>query len=114
MSLQDTIKGLESAVGDLTSLSVETYTGKISADIQSDNGDEVVDWTKLVEQAKKGGTINLVLASKFYFDGDATQFIASGDIPNSVTAAHDSAVKAGQTVRASLMELLSDSIKKLV
>ncbi|MAZ89704.1 MAG: hypothetical protein CL693_18880 [Cellvibrionaceae bacterium] len=115
MSFKDVVNSLSNAVGDLSSLSVETYTGKITADIKGSDGQGVIDWEKLVNEAKKdaGGVVNLKLASKFNVDGDATLFIAEGEIPNDVRVAHDSAVHAGQAVRADLMELVSDSIKKL-
>ncbi len=116
MALKNLIDGLKDAVGDLTSLNVETYTGSITADIKGTDGQGVIDWEKLVTEARKdaGGTVHLKLASKFNIDGDATLFIAEGEMPPDVRAAHDSAVLAGQKVRADLMELLGDSIKKLV
>lgn len=115
MSFKDVVNSLSSAVGDLSSLSVETYTGKITADIKGAEGKGMIDWDKLVHEAKKdaGGVVNLQLASKFNIDGDATLFIAEGEIANDVRIAHDSAVQAGQAVRADLMDLVSDSIKKL-
>lgn len=116
MAFKDVVNNLKNAVGDLSSLTVETYTGSITADIQGAEGQGVIDWTKLVNKAKEeaGGTVHLKLASKFNFDGDATLFIAEGEMPPDLRSAHDSAVLAGQEVRADLMELLSDSIKKLV
>lgn len=116
MALSDIFNSLSSAVGDLCSLSVETYTGKITSEIKGADGKGVIDWDKLVNEAKKdaGGVVHLKLASKFNIDGDATLFIAEGEIPPDLRAAHDSAVEAGQTVRADLMDLLGDSIKNLV
>ncbi len=116
MALKNVFESLANAVGDLTSLSVETYTGSITADVKGAQGEGVIDWEKLVDEAKKdsGGTVHLKLASKFNVDGDATLFIAEGEIPSDLRAAHDGAVNAGQKVRADLMDLLGDSIKKLV
>ena len=113
---KDVVNNLENAIGDLSSLSVETYTGTIDADIRGADNQGAIDWDKLINKAKEGagGAVHLRLASKFNFDGDATQFIAEGEIPVDVREAHDSAVRAGQQVRADLMELLGDSIKKLV
>lgn len=115
-AFKDVVSNLKDAVGDLSSLSVETYTGTIDADIVAGDGEGIIDWTKLVTKAKAGagGNVHLKLASKFNFDGDATLFIAEGEMPADVREAHDSAVLAGQNVRADLMELLSDSIKKLI
>ena len=116
MALRDVLKGLGEAVGDLTSLSVETYTGTITAGIQGAADDAAIDWDALIKEARKGaeGAVSLKLASRFHFDGDATLFIAEGELPADLREAHDGAVAAGQAVRAGLMDLLQDSIKKLV
>lgn len=116
MALKDVIETLGDAVGDLTSLSVETYTGTITAEIRGADGAAAINWDALIKEAQKdaGGTVSLKLASRFRFDGDATLFIAEGELPADLREAHDAAVAAGQAVRSDLMELLQDSIKKLV
>lgn len=116
MALSNLFDSLSRAGGDLCSLSVETYTGKITAEIKGADGKGIIDWDKLVNEAQKDadGVVHLKLASKFNIDGDATLFIAEGEIPSDLRAAHDSAVEAGQTVRGDLMDLLGESIKKLV
>ena len=112
--LKHIFDSLANAVGDLCSLSVETYTGRVSAAIKGVNGKDVIDWDNLITEAKKDaeGTVHLMLASKFNIDGDATLFVAEGEIPADLRLAHNSAVESGQTIRADLMDLLGDSIKK--
>ena len=116
MALGKVLSSLKTAVGDLTSLSVETYTGEVVAEIKgAKDSAGVIDWTKLITEAKKdaGGKVALKLASHFNIDGDATLFVAQGEIPADLRLAHESAVAAGQKVRADLMELMSDAINKL-
>jgi len=115
MALSEIIQGVKDAVGDLTSLSVETYTGKVTAEIKGAEESSTIDFTKLISEAKKdaGGSVHLRLASKYEFDGDATLFIADEGVTDSMKVAHAAAVAAGQTVRKDLLDLLSDSIKNL-
>lgn len=116
MALKDIIKSVGDAVGDLSSLTVETYTGSITADIKGADGKGTIDFDKLITVAKDdaNGTVNLKLASKYLVDGDAVLFVADGEIPDDLRSAHDNAVTAGQQVRSDIMDLFSDTLKKLV
>ncbi len=115
MALEDIIDSVRTAVGDLSSLTVETYTGKITADIKGADGKGTIDFDNLIKVAKDdaNGTVNLKLASKFFVDGDAILFVADGEIPEDLRSAHENAVNAGQQVRSDIMELFSDTLKKL-
>ncbi|MEM7624918.1 MAG: hypothetical protein AAF333_04755 [Planctomycetota bacterium] len=73
------MKGIKNAVGDLSSLEVITVTGNLNAKIQPDatgsNKDKgsLIDWKKLIKGAKaQNSTVNLKLASRYEFNGDAT------------------------------------------
>ena len=114
MALNDAFKRLEDAVGDLSSLDVESYTGKLKAEIHNEGENNIIDWKKLVAEAKKEGVINLKLASHFNFDGDGTLFEAEGEIPDTLRTAHNEAVKAGQQIRKDLLDLFADTVRKLV
>jgi hypothetical protein len=115
MSLQQAFENLKNAIGDLSSLDVISYSGTLSAAIQADDQGNIIDWDKLVTEAKKEeGKVSLKLASHFKFDGDATLFSSSGDIPVSLRSAHNEAVKAGQQIRKDLFELFSGVVNDLV
>ncbi len=116
MALKDMIESIGSAAGDLSTLTVETYTGTVTADIKGAEGEGTIDFDKLINVAKDeaDGSVSLKLASKYFVDGDAILFVADGEISEDLRLAHDSAVNAGQLVRADLMELFSDTLKKLV
>ena len=53
------------------------HTGRITAEIKGSGDGGVIDWEKLVNEAKKdaGGTVQLKLASKFNIDGLLNQFL---------------------------------------
>ena len=115
MALKEAFDKLETAVGDLSSLEVKSYSGKLTAEIQSDGEGNIIDWEKLIAEAKKAdGQVSLKLASHFNFDGDATLFAAEGEIPDAMRNAHNEAVQAGRQIRKDLFELFSDTIKDLV
>jgi hypothetical protein len=115
MALKDAFDKLRDAIGDFSSLDVQSYSGSLTADIQGDGVSSIIDWQKLVTEARKtDGTVKLKLASHFNFDGDATLFAAEGEIPEDLRTAHDEAVRAGQQIRKDLFDLFADTIKKLV
>ena len=113
MSLKKAFDGLAKGIGDLSTLDVVSYTGNLTATIQGTEGD-IIDWKKLVKEAKKtNGSATLVLASHFNFDGDATLFSTTGQIPTDIRAAHNEAVELGKQIRGELFDLFSDTLKKL-
>lgn len=114
MALKDAFTKLGAAIGDLSSLDVQSYSGTVTAKIQGSGDGSILDWKKLLTEAKKvDGTVKLKLASHFNFDGDATLFVTEGEIPADLRTAHDEAVRAGQQIRKDLLDLFSDTIKKL-
>ena len=113
MGLSEAFAKLGEAIGDLSSLDVQSFTGTLDATVQGEGGN-IIDWKKLVAAAKAEGNISLVLASHFNFDGDATLFAASGEISADLQAAHDEAVMAGQQIRQDLFEFIADSGKNLL
>jgi hypothetical protein len=114
MALKDAFERLKGAIGDLSCLDVQSYSGKLTATIQGDGEGNIIDWKKLVVEARKlDGTVSLKLASHFNFDGDATLFAAEGQIPEDLRKAHDEAVTAGQQIRKDIFDLFADTIKKL-
>jgi len=114
MPLKEAFEKLGDAIDDLSSLEVLTFTGDMQVSIQGDGAGNLIDWDKLVAEAKPDGTVKLVLASKFEADGDAKLFKTLGDVDPSIRAAHDEAVRAGQQVRKDLMELFGSTVQSLV
>jgi len=111
MSVKEAVKKFQDAVEDFSSLDVESYMGDVVAEIQGTEKGSIIDWEKLIGQAKAGGTVSLKLASHFKCDGDATLFVANGEIPQAVQTAHDAAVAAGRQIRKDLLDLFSELIK---
>ena len=109
--LSGALASLKSAVGDLSSLEVNTYVGKLSAEIKSTDGASLIDFTKVVELATTAdGTVTLAASTKVHFDGDSNQFYSSDSIPQHVIEAHDVALKAGRDVRQGLISLFSSAL----
>ena len=103
-------KQLKAGIADLSQLQVQTYTGSITAHINSAAGDDgnIINWQDLLKTAAtEGGDVSLVAATKVSFDGDTELFIAS-EAPASLVTAHNNAVAAAQQVRQGLVEAFSD------
>lgn len=115
MSLKDLAATLKDAVGDLSSLNVETYTGTISFKV--DGNKTEIDWSKMFQEAMKEdgkGTAELLMASRFEIDGDAKLFVSSSDIPAKIEQAHNNAVITGSEVRAEIIDFLWGSVDDLL
>lgn len=120
--LKGAINALKNAVGDLASLEVQTITGSIKAVTAKESdaaskpksGGSIIDWTKAVKNARASANVELVMATKINFDGDATLFIREEEIPGFIREAHDQAVLAGLEVRSDLMNLVKDTISNVV
>ncbi len=111
MSLQGLAEKINGAVGDLATLSVETYTGNIKTIV--DNEKSKIDWDGMFEDSMKtdgSGTVELLIASKFFIDGDAKLFTSRSDIPESIEAAHSNAIKAGNQIRNELIGFLGEKL----
>ena len=114
MALNDAFENLRKAAGDLSSLDVVSFTGKLKAEIYSKDEKNIIDWKLFAKEAKKEGVIKLKLASHYNYDGDATLFEEEGEIPDTLRTAHNEAVKAGQQIRKDLLDLFADTVRKLV
>ncbi len=114
MALKDALDTIKNAVGDFSSLTVETYTGNISTVIDnSEKAKGTIDFAKVIESGRTDGAVKLKLASKYHFDGDAILFVAEEGVTPDLQDAHDRAVNAGQMVRSDLLDLFSETVKKI-
>ena len=108
MSLQDALIGLKNAVGDLTSIEVQTYVGEI--DVVMDGITGATSLEDSLKKAKKSGNIKLTLVTKINFDGDAMVLVPDSAPADYIQQAHDSALKAGNEIRQGVIALFSDVI----
>lgn len=111
-SIADTLK---KATGDLATLQVETYTGKLGAVLNTDKTE--IDWSNIFASAvmpevegQVEGHVNLVLATQVKFDGDATHFVADGEIPEYILKTHADAVKNGSEYRSEIVTFLAGKV----
>ena len=101
-------KKLGEGIADLTELNVQTFSGDLTSVIdKSTGGSSVIDWTKLLKDAKTTGKVKLVASAKIKFDGDSDTFFAE-DISPDMLDAHLVAVEAGQKVREGLLAMFKD------
>jgi hypothetical protein len=108
MSLQKALNGLKNAVGDLTSLEVQTYVGEI--DVVVDGATGSASFEDSLKQAKTEGKITLQLVTKLNFDGDGIVLVPSSAPADYIQQAHGTALKAGNDVRQGLISLFADVI----
>lgn len=122
---QDAINSLKEAVGDLSSLEVQTISGSLTGIVTANptgnaannspsSGGSIIDWKKAIKSAKASGKVELVLATKINFDGDATQFVKEGEISEHMLNAHKAALDAGKTIREELLKLAVNTVKDLL
>ena len=100
-------KKLGEGVADLSELNVNTFTGGIGGVVDKASEGSVLDWDKLLADAKASGKVKLVAAVKIKFDGDSDSYYAN-DIAKDMLDAHLAAVEAGQKIRAGLVEMFKD------
>lgn len=102
-------KKLGQGIADLSELQVQTMTGTITTEFQSDNAESVLDWQKLIQGAKTDseGKITLIAATNVKFDGDTDLFISDSATP-ALLQAHADAVEGARKVREGLVEAFSD------
>jgi hypothetical protein len=108
--LTEVANTLKEAAGDLAKLSVTTYTGDINLVLKDDGK---VDFDKLLTQAKTNADINVALATEINIDGDATHFIAKGEIPPYILTTHADAVKNGSEYRTQIISFLGGKVAGL-
>ncbi|MDX8405511.1 MAG: hypothetical protein R8K50_05095 [Mariprofundus sp.] len=111
---RDALQSLKSAVGDLSSLEVQTYTGSVKLDdIQGKDG-KPLSPAKFEEYLQtaigKPADLKLVAVTRMNFDGDTINLIPEDGFPDHVQKAHESAVKAGIETRQGLLALFGGMI----
>lgn len=115
MALRDAVKKLDEMFDDLSSLHVQTYTGKVDFDLDPTGPDD--DRTRVdrlrdaVTSIPAGGAVQLVAEAYYQFDGDSYNFLTSEDVPAKALDLHNSAVEAGIKTRQALLELAKDALK---
>ncbi len=107
MGLKDALSKLNDAVQDLTSLHVQTYTGRVAVDLDAvaQNGFTSVRDAVTAAEADPNGEIRLVAEAYYQFDGDSYNFLTSDDITPGALDIHKAAVEAGIKTRQGLVEL---------
>lgn len=105
MGLKKALGQLNDAVKDLTSLHVQTFTGSVSFDRETQSYDDI---RKLIQKAQTDADVTLVAESLYKFDGDSYNFVANADsgIPSSAMELHKASVEGGIKTRQGLMELV--------
>jgi len=118
--LRKALRTLNEAIGDLTSLHVQTYTGNVDFTVPKDpenqegerrpaTNTEVLQIIK--ENTNMGDKTKLILVAEslYKFDGDSYNFLTSDKgIPPSALELHKSAVEGGIKTRQALMEMAKD------
>jgi hypothetical protein len=108
MSLKNALDELKNAVGDLTSLEVQTYIGEIDVVVEGQTGS--TSFEDSLKKAKTDGKITLQLVTKLNFDGDGIVLVPASAPADYIQQAHDTALKAGNDVRQGLIALFADVI----
>lgn len=109
MPLREAVEKLEKWVEDLSSLHVQTYTGRVEVDLSGLGEDEhAADRVRdaMANATNAEGTVKLVAESYFQFDGDSYNFLTDETAPAKALEMHMAAVEAGQATRRSLVELV--------
>jgi len=102
-------KKLGEGIADLSELNVQTFSGSITSVIDDTSEGNVIDWEKLMAQAKTSGAVKLVASTKIKFDGDSDAYFAN-DITPEMLEAHLQAIEAGQNVREGLITMFKDAL----
>jgi len=106
-------ESLNTALGDLSSLEVQTYVGKIELPDTEDGGKKL-DVTKFEDYLKgcvaKPNDLKLVAVTKMNFDGDAINLVPEEGFPDHVQKVHEAAVRAGIETRHGLLSLFGSLI----
>ena len=105
MGLKDALDNLNKAIDDLTSLHVQTFTGKVTF---TKEGKTFNDVRTAIETAQGTIQITLVAESMFKFDGDSYNFVTSqeGGIPSSTLELHKASIDSGIKTRQGLMQMV--------
>lgn len=105
MALKDALDKLNAAIQDLTSLHVQTFTGKVDFTDATDTFENI---SKAIEAAHNNQKITLVAESLYKFDGDSYNFVTNqaGGIPSSALELHKASVENGIKTRQGLMQMV--------
>ncbi len=111
MGLKAALQKLDTAVKDLTSLHVQTFSGELSITLSSDKGYDTL--RAEMKKAIKDGNLTLVAETLAQFDGDSYNFVKQdlSDIPTLALEVHKNAVEAGIETRLGLLGLFKGLIK---
>lgn len=113
MGLKSALEKLDNAIEDLTSLHVQTFTGKL--DITIEGNETYKDLRTAVEEKKNDVNGGLILVSETLaqFDGDSYNFVKQDldSVPQVALEVHKNAVKAGIETRLGLLGLFKDIFK---
>lgn len=118
MGLKDAVEKLNGIIDDLSSLHVQTFTGEVTFEGQTDPGDSDGESAKIetirarVKELKNANQITLVAEAYYQFDGDSYNFLASGGISQEALDMHNAAVEAGIKTRQGLIALVQDVLTK--
>jgi hypothetical protein len=106
-------KEIGQGIIDLSELNVQTFSGNLQSVVADGTSASVINWEKLISEAKSSGTVNLVASTKIELDGDSNTFYESG-ITQDMTTAHNAAVKAAHDYRLGLINLFKKEINSIV
>ncbi|VUD40414.1 hypothetical protein TDB9533_00201 [Thalassocella blandensis] len=106
MALKNALSEINDLITDLSSLHVQTFTGKVDLTATNGNYNNIKD---AVDSAIANSSIKLVAESLYKFDGDSYNFLTNedGGIPASAMELHKSAVEGGIKTRKALAELVT-------
>lgn len=107
--MANVFKKLEDGIADLTELNVQTFSGDLASVVDGSNSGSVIDWTKLLKDAKTSGKVKLKASTKIKFDGDSDAFFAD-DISGDMLKAHMTAIESGQKVREGLIAMFKGAL----
>ncbi|MDT8399191.1 MAG: hypothetical protein RQ899_11305 [Pseudomonadales bacterium] len=109
MSFTSAFKSITKNIKDLSQLNVRTYTGVISANIDGDDAEAMLN------SARQSGNLKLVGVTTMNLDGDVNQFISNDpDIKDNLHTAHFNAVQASQRSRQAVFDMFSVAITRVV
>ncbi len=112
MALEAAFTKLGETLEDLGSLETRTFRGKVTAEILS--AASANEFKTLLEEARVGGTLTLVLYTRMDGDGDSDHIYLEDGIEQAVIDAHKSAFDMGREIRQGYLELFKDVAERLI
>lgn len=100
------IQKLADGIVDIAEMRVQTFTGKLTAQIDAAGG-TIEDWNALLDKAKTTGEVSLAMDTSMKIDGDTLLFIADG-LSADVKAMHTNAVEGARAYRSGIIEAFAD------